>query len=387
MIQKPEIRPASPYFSSGPCSKRPGWTPEVLKQAATGRSHRSAAGKDKLKQVIDRSREVLGIPDDYVIGIVPGSDTGAMEMAMWSLLGPKGVDVLAWENFGKDWVIDVTTELPLDDIRVFEADYGLLPDFSQTEKDRDVIFTWNGTTAGVCLPNADWVAEDRTGLTICDATSAAFAMDLPWEKLDVVTYSWQKILGGEAAHGMLILSPNAVKRLETHKPAWPIPKLFRLTKKGKLNEGIFKGATINTPSLLCAEDCLDALDYVDQLGGCQAVQDQGKKSLQLIADWVAKTDWIEFLAQNDEERSWTGICLKISTPEFDLLSEEEQRAIAGQIVKSLEAEGVGYDFGAYRTAPPGLRIWAGATVRPDDIAALLPWLDWAWAQIQLKKAA
>lgn len=387
MIGKPLEQPACPNFSSGPCAKRPDWTADALKDAALGRSHRSKLGKAKLQQLIQTSRDILGIPEDYYIGIVPGSDTGAMEMALWGLLGARGVDVLAWESFGKDWATDITAQLKLKDVRVFEADYGRLPNLAEVDTDRDVVFTWNGTTSGVCVPNGDWIAEDRDGLVLCDATSAAFAMDLPWKKLDVITYSWQKILGGEAAHGMLILSPRAVERLETYQPPWPIPKLFRMTKGGKLNKGIFEGATINTPSMLCVEDCLDALAYAQKIGGCVAMREKAQKSLAVLTEWVEKTPWVDFLAEDPATRSWTSICLRIADPQILALPEDQQRAMVAQVVKLLEAEGIAYDCGAYRNAPVGFRFWAGATVDPNDVAALLPWLDWAWDQIALEKAA
>ena len=378
---KPTARPRSPLFSSGPCAKRPGWDLNSLKDAVLGRSHRSKIGKARLKEAIDRTRAVLGVPDDYRIGIVPASDTGAVEMALWSLLGERGVDVLSWESFGQGWVTDINKQLKLSDVRVFEADYGTLPDLAQVDCDRDVVFTWNGTTSGVRVPGGDWIDANRQGLTICDATSAAFAMDLPWEKLDVVTYSWQKVLGGEAAHGMLILSPRAVERLESYTPPWPLPKIFRLTKGGKLIEGIFEGATINTPSMLCVEDYIDALKWAESIGGLPALIKRSEDNLAIIAAWVARTDWVDFLANDVETRSCTSICLKVVDPQIAALPADEQAKIVKKIPSLLEAEGVALDIGAYRDAPAGLRIWGGATVEATDLEALLPWLDWAFAEI------
>ena len=379
MTQKPNTRPANPNFSSGPCAKRPGWSPDALKDALVGRSHRSGPGKAKLKEVIDRTRAILDIPADYRIGIVPASDTGAVEMALWSLLGPRGVDMLAWESFGKTWVSDVIKQLKLSDVQAIEADYGLLPDLTKTAKDRDIVFTWNGTTSGVRVPNADWIAEDRSGLTICDATSAAFAMSLPWDKLDVTTWSWQKVLGGEGAHGMIVLSPRAVERLETHTPTWPMPKIFRMTKGGELIDGIFIGETINTPSMLCVEDSLDALRWAESVGGVQGMIDRSQANLAVIQDWVEKTDWIEFLPVDPATYSNTSICLKLS----DLCPlEGEARATAPKRMASLlDKENVAKDINGYRDAPAGLRIWGGATVEASDTAALMPWLDWAYAMI------
>jgi len=377
---KPTRRPKRPHFSSGPCAKRPGWSPENLREAAVGRSHRAKLGKKKLVEVIDRSRKVLGIPDDYRLGIVPASDTGAFEMVLWSVLGARDVDVLAWESFGSGWVTDVTKQLKLDKSRTFVADYGELPDLSQVNFDHDVVFTWNGTTSGVRVPNGDWIPEDREGLAICDATSAVFAMDLPWQKLDVATWSWQKVLGGEAAHGMLALSPRTVERLESYAPPWPLPKIFRMTKGGKLIDGIFTGATINTPSLLCVEDALDSLAWAEGLGGLKATIERSEANLASIARWVERTAWVDFLAARKEIRSCTSICLQIVDPWFKALSKEDRAAAAKKIVTLLEDEGVAYDVNAYRDAPPGLRIWGGATVENEDIEALLPWLDWAFEQ-------
>jgi phosphoserine aminotransferase len=377
---KPTRRPKRPHFSSGPCAKRPGWSTDGLRDAALGRSHRAKIGKQKLAAVIDRSREVLGIPDDYKLGIVPASDTGAFEMVLWSVLGARDVDVLAWESFGSGWVTDVTKQLKLEKARTFVADYGELPDLSQANFDHDVVFTWNGTTSGVRVPDGSWIPDERDGLTICDATSAVFAMDLPWEKLDVATWSWQKVLGGEAAHGMLALSPRAVERLETYAPPWPLPKIFRMTKGGKLIAGIFTGATINTPSLLCVEDALDSLDWVEKIGGRKATVERSEANLASIAKWVNGTAWVDFLAAREEIRSCTSICLQIVDPWFQGLSEEDRAAAAKKLVARLDEEGVAYDIGAYRDAPPGLRIWGGATVENEDIEALLPWLDWSYEQ-------
>ena len=375
---KPDLRPANPRFSSGPCTKRPGWTPDGLHDAALGRSHRAKLGKGKLKQAIDKTRALLGVPDGYRIGIVPASDTGAVEMALWSLLGARGVHMLAWESFGAGWVSDVVKQLKLDDVEVLEADYGLLPDLDQVEFNRDVVFTWNGTTSGVRVPDGDFIPADRTGLTICDATSAAFAQDLPFDKLDVVTFSWQKVLGGEGGHGVLILSPRAVERLETYTPPWPLPKIFRMTKGGKLIEGIFEGATINTPSMLCVEDYLDALAWAEDIGGLPALLRRADENAGAIADFVARTAWIDFLAHRPETRSNTSVCLKIVDPRFTALAQDRQAAFAKDLVAVLEAEGVAFDIGAYRDAPAGLRIWTGATVEKSDIEALMPWLDWAF---------
>jgi phosphoserine aminotransferase len=377
---RPSVRPANPHFSSGPCAKRPGWTTDALKDASVGRSHRAKIGKAKLGEVIDRTRAILGIPADWRIGIVPASDTGAVEMALWSLLGARGVDMLAWESFGGEWVTDVTKQLKLPDVRVLNAPYGRLPDLSQVDFDRDVVFTWNGTTAGVRVPNGDWIKDDRKGLTICDATSAVFAMDMPWHKLDVVTWSWQKVLGGEGAHGMLVLSPRAVERLESYQPSWPLPKIFRLTKGGKLIEGIFVGDTINTPSMLCVEDQIDALRWSESVGGLPALIKRSEANLATVANWVEGSAWAEFLAADPAQRSCTSICLGIKAPFFTALDADAQAAFAKKLAATVEAEGVGFDLASYRDAPPGLRIWGGATVETADIEKLLPWLDWAFAQ-------
>ena len=385
--RKPSVRPANPNFGSGPCAKRPGFALEALAPAMLGRSHRSKQPKARLLEVIERSRAILGMPADWKLGIMPGSDTGAFEAALWSLLGPRGVDVLAFESFSEGWATDVVKQLKLVDARVLSGPYGRLPDLEQVDFGRDVVFTWNGTTSGVRVPNGDWIPADREGLAICDATSAAFAMALSWEKLDVVTWSWQKVLGGEAAHGMLALSPRAVARLETHKPAWPLPKVFRLTSGGKLIDGIFKGETINTPSMLCVEDALDGLRWAESIGGLPALIARSEANFAAIADWAAHMPWVEFLADDPTTRSTTSICLKIVAPWFAGLTLDAQAAAAKRLAALLEDEGVAYDIGAYRDAPPGLRIWGGATVEAADIAALLPWLDWAEAQVAAEYAA
>jgi phosphoserine aminotransferase len=386
MMTKPLQRPIRPQFSSGPCAKRPGWTPALLdnqniKTATHGRSHRSKAGKDKLLAVIEQSKRILGIPADYRLGIVPASDTGAVEMALWSLLGPSPITVLAFESFSEEWAGDIINELHLP-TKVRRADYGALPDLAGIDPADDIVFAWNGTTSGVRMPHADWIADNRTGLTICDATSAVFAMELPWQKLDVVTWSWQKVLGGEGGHGMLALSPKAAARLQSYKPAWPLPKIFRLTKGGKLIEGIFKGETINTPSMLCVDDQLDALAWAEDIGGLPGLIARSQANAQAIADWVAKSDWAGFLAQDAAARSCTSVCLKITDSWFTAHDKDGQQAIAKDIVGLLEKEGVALDIGAYRDAPPGLRIWCGATVERSDVEALLPWLDWAYAQVK-----
>ncbi len=379
---KPATKPANPRFSSGPCSKRPGWSLSALADALTGRSHRSSEGKAKLKEVIDRTRAILEVPEDYRVGIVPASDTGAVEMALWSLLGQRGVDVLAWESFGDGWVTDITKQLKLDDVRTFKAEYGAIPDLNQVDGNRDIVFTWNGTTSGVCVPGGDWIPADRQGLTICDATSGIFAQRLPWDKLDVVTYSWQKVMGGEGQHGVLILSPRAVERLENHTPPWPLPKLFRMTKGGKLNEGIFKGETINTPSMLCVEDALDGLRWAESVGGLNGMIERANTNLKVLEDWIARSDWIDFLAEEAAIRSNTSVCLKVVAPWFKALSEDEQEKAAKRIAAVLEEEGVAYDITGYREAPAGLRIWTGATVEKGDLEALIPWLDWAHAVVK-----
>ena len=383
---KPGIRPANPRFSSGPCAKRPGWSLAALEGALLGRSHRAATPKAKLAEVITLSKSILGMPADWRLGIVPASDTGAVEMALWSMLGARGVDVLVWESFSKDWATDVLKQLKLADARVLDAPYGKLPDLGAVDPARDTVFVWNGTTSGVRLTNADFISADREGLAICDATSAAFAMDLPWAKLDVVTWSWQKVLGGEAAHGMLALSPRAVARLESYSPPWPMPKIFRLSSGGKLSEGIFKGETINTPSMLCVEDALDGLRWAESIGGLKGLIARSEANLAAVADWVAAGSGYGFLAQDAATRSCTSICLTITAPWFAALSAEAQGAAAKKIASLLEKEGVALDAGAYRDAPPGLRIWGGATVETSDIKALLPWLDWALASLQAEMA-
>jgi phosphoserine aminotransferase len=377
---KPALRPSVPHFSSGPCAKRPGWAPQNLSGAVLGRSHRSKLGKAKLKRAIELTREVLEIPADYKIGIVPASDTGAVEMALWSLLGPRPVTVLAWESFGEGWVNDVVKELKLKDVTTLKAGYGALPDLAKVDPASDVIFTWNGTTSGVRVPNADWIAADRAGLTICDATSAAFAQPLAWDKLDVVTFSWQKALGGEAAHGMLILSPRAVARLESYTPPWPLPKIFRMTKGGKLVDGIFQGETINTPSMLCVEDYLDALEWAKAAGGLGGLRARADGNARVISDWVGRAKWIDFLAADPAIRSNTSVCLKVVDPAITGLPADAQAAFVKGLAASLDKEGIAFDIDAYRDAPPGLRIWCGSTIEHADVDALTHWLDWAYAR-------
>ncbi len=379
---RPDARPARPYFSSGPCVKRPGWSPAVLADACLGQSHRGKPGRAKLNRLLDATRAILGIPADYRLAIVPASDTGAMEMALWSMLGARGVDVLVWETFGEGWATDIVKQLKLADCRVLRADYGALPDLAAIDWNRDVVFTWNGTTSGVRVPDGDWIAPDRAGLAICDATSAVFAMDLPWPRLDVVTWSWQKVMGGEAQHGMLVLSPHAVSRLESYAPPWPLPKLFRMTKAGKLNGGIFEGATINTPSMLCVEDQLDALAWAESLGGRAALTARTERNFAVIDDWVQRTSWIDFLADNPAYRSATSVCLRLVDPWFVDLDEPAQRQVVSRLAALLAELDVAHDIAGHRDAPPGLRIWAGATVEHADLAALMPWLDWAYAQIK-----
>ena len=378
-LKKPAVRPAHPHFSSGPCAKRPGYSLDHLKDAVLGRSHRSQLGKARLKQLIDTTKDILGIPDDYLVGIMPASDTGAFEAALWSLLGARGVDVLAFESFGAGWVTDVTKQLKLDDVRVLDADYGHLPDLAAVDFARDVVFTWNGTTSGVKVPNGDWIAADRQGLTIVDATSAVFAQEIAWDKVDVLTYSWQKVMGGEGQHGMLVLSPRAVERLESYTPPWPLPKIFRLTKGGKLIGGIFEGATINTPSMLAVEDHLDALSWAKDLGGLSALMARANANAKVLNDWMDRTDWVANLAANSEIASNTSVCLKIVDDAVSSLDDAGQAAFAKRLVKVLDEEGVALDIGSYRDAPAGLRIWAGATVEAADLEALTPWLDWAFA--------
>ena len=384
---KPNSRPANPSFSSGPCAKRPGWSVSALSGGLFGRSHRSKPGKAKLKEVVDRSRRLLGVPQGYRLGIVPASDTGAVEMAMWSLLGARGVDLLAWEVFGEGWATDVEKQLKLADLRVMRAPYGAIPDLAKVDTDRDVVFPWNGTTSGARIPNGDWVKSDRKGLTICDATSAVFAMDLPWPKLDVVTWSWQKVLGGEAAHGMLALSPRAIERLETYKPAWPLPKIFRLTSKGKFAENIFQEETINTPSMLAVEDAIDGLKWAESVGGLAALKARSEANLAAIGRWVTKSKWIAFLVDDSKIRSCTSVCLKVVDDWFLRLAPDAQRAQVKRIEALLDAEGIAHDIAGHRDAPPGLRIWCGATVETRDVEALLPWLDWAFAEVRQAAAA
>ena len=379
--EKPRAKPARAEFSSGPCPKHPEWSVStVASKAFLGRSHRASAPKAQLKAAVDRTAEMLGVPDGYKVGIVPASDTGAVEMAMWSMLGACPVDVLVWESFGAGWATGIQKQLKLDDVNVLKADYGQLPDLGAVRKDADVVFTWNGTTSGVRIPNADWIKPNPDRVVICDATSAVFAQDIEWEKLDVVTYSWQKVLGGEAAHGMLILSPNAVARLESYKPDRPLPKLFRMTKGGKLNEALFEGNTINTPSMLCTEDYLQALDWAEECGGYQGLKARSDRSLQILTDWVAKTDWVEFLCADDDVRSNTGVTLSLVHPTFVKMDEPTQRDFIKRMMKRLETEDACFDANGYAKAPPGLRIWCGATVEPDDVAKLTPWLDWTFAE-------
>ena len=379
---KPTVRPHNPCFSSGPCAKRPGWSVLALERALVGRSHRSKDGRARIQEVLDRSRALLEVPDGYRIGIVPASDTGAVEMALWSLLGPRGVDVLAWESFGQGWVTDITKQLKLPDVRILAADYGQICDLSLVDWDRDVVFTWNGTTSGVRVPNADWITEPRQGLAVCDATSAVFAMNVPVTRLDVVTYSWQKVLGGEGQHGVLILSPRAVERLESYQPPWPLPKIFRMTKGGKLSEGIFQADTINTPSMLCVEDALDGLRWAEEIGGLPELVRRSEANLAAVAEWVAHTPWVEFLAEDPATRSCTSICLKIVDPWFAALPDDARAKASKRIASLLEAERVAFDIAPYREAPPGLRIWGGATVEREDLEALFPWLEWAYLEVK-----
>ncbi|MDF3024670.1 MAG: serC [Alphaproteobacteria bacterium] len=386
-MQKPTTKPACPNFSSGPCAKRPGWTPDVLKGAPTGRSHRASIGVKKLAEVIEKSKAILGMPADYRLAIVPGSDTGAIEMAMWSLLGARGVDVLGWEVFGKMWIIDVTKQLKLSDVRTFDAAFGSIPDLSQVDTDRDVVFTWNGTTSGVKVPNGDWIKSDRKGLTICDSTSAVFAMDIPWDKLDVVTWSWQKVLGGEAAHGMLALSPRAVERLNSYAPPWPMPKVFRLTKGGKLVEEPFEGKTINTPSMLAVEDCLDALKWAEGIGGLKGLMARTNANLKAVEDWVAKTEWAEFLPERADIRSNTSICFKVVDSWLTGKDEEAQRKVIKSVETMLDKEGVAYEIANHRDAPPSFRIWGGATVETSDVKSLLEWVSWAYDSVKAQEQA
>lgn len=379
---KPTVKPANPRFSCGPCSKYPGWDFTHLHNAALGRSHRAATAKNKLKEVIDRSRKLLGVPDDFLVAIVPASDTGAVEMAMWSMLGARGLTVLAWENFSNDWAIDAAEQLKLPNTRIMNADYGQLPDLASVDFSTDVVFAWNGTTSGARVPNGDWIPATRQGITICDATSAAFSMELPWDKLDVTTYSWQKVLGGEAQHGMLILSPRAVERLESYTPSWPLPKLFRMTSKGKINKSLFEGETINTVSMLAVEDVLASMAWAESIGGRPALIERTNKNAAILWQWIEQSDWADFLTKDKAIRSTTSVCISIKDPWFTSQSKDAQAEISKKIVSLLDKEGAGYDVASYRTAPAGLRIWCGATVESSDIAALLPWLDWAYATVK-----
>lgn len=382
---KPTLKPGNACFSSGPCAKRPGWNLESLANAAVGRSHRAKIGKEKLKETIDRTRSILGIPADYRIGIVPASDTGAVEMALWSLLGPRAVDVFHWESFGSGWATEIIKQLKIKDVNSYKAEYGQLPDLSKANPENDIVFTWNGTTSGVKVSNGDWISDARSGLTICDATSAVFAMEMPWKKLDVTTWSWQKVMGGEGAHGMIVLSPSAVQRLQTYVPSWPMPKIFTLTKGGKIIEGIFEGETINTPSMLAVEDALDGLRWAESIGGLPALIKRSDANLQAVKDWVKATPWVDFLAEVPESISNTSICLKIVDPSYVALTKDEQEAKAKEIVSLMGKEKVAYDIGSYRDAPTGLRIWGGATVETADMKAILPWLDWAFNEVCGKK--
>lgn len=382
MIEKPVIKPDCPNFSSGPCAKRPNWKAENLFTADLGRSHRSVLGHERLKRAIDLMRDVLQVPDDYRIGILPASDTGAIECALWSMIGARGVDMFGWETFGKSWINDVKNQLKIKDLRTFEAPYGQLPDLSAADFDRDVVFAWNGTTSGVRVPDGDWIKADRKGLTICDATSAVFAMEMPWDKLDVTTFSWQKALGGEGAHGVMIISPRAVERLESYEPAWPMPKIFRLTNKGKLIDGIWVGDTINTPSMLCVEDIIDALEWAQSIGGKDELIKRSMRSLGVLEAFAAKSDWLDFLAADKSIRSNTSVCFIIKDPWFTAKSDEDRRATAKKIVKLLGDEGAAFDCGSYRDAPAGLRIWCGSTVETSDVEKLCPWLDWAYKTVK-----
>ena len=381
-IFKPSVKPSNPYFSSGPCSKRPGWNIDNLKNSSIGRSHRSPECKNKLNDVIIKSKKILNIPDSYVLGIMPASDTGALEAALWSLLGFTGVDVLAWENFGNDWVIDIIEQLKIKNVNKHSANYGKIPNLKNINFANDVVFTWNGTTSGVCVPNANWIPNDRKGLTICDATSAVFAMNIEFDKLDVITWSWQKVLGGEAAHGMLALSPRAIKRLEEYSPKWPIPKIFRISNKNKVIKGIFEGSTINTPSMICVEDALDSLNWVESIGGNNELIKLSSKNLQIVNQWILKSEWIEFLNSDENTRSCTSITLKIKDSWFNDFEEDKQRSIIKKLVKLLEEEKVAFDINGYNKAPPSLRLWGGATVENENMENLLPWIDWAYNTVK-----
>ncbi|HQX26780.1 MAG TPA: phosphoserine transaminase [Alphaproteobacteria bacterium] len=385
-MEKPAKTPKNPCFSSGPCAKRPGWNIEAIERACLGRSHRAGISKTQLKDVIETHRAILGIPADYKIGIVAASDTGAVEMALWSLLGPKPVDVFAWESFSRDWLVDVTKELKIKDAIAYDAKFGELPDLSKARKNADIVFAWNGTTSGVRVPDGDWIADDREGLTICDATSAVFAYDMPWKKLDVTTWSWQKVLGGEAAHGMIVLSPRAVQRLESYTPPWPMPKTFRMLKKGKLNDGIFTGETINTPSMLAVADVLDSLKWVQSIGGLSATMKRCEENSNVVNQWIEKSAFVDFLAKDAKTRSRTSVCMKFNEPWFTALDEESQQAFVKDVTKALEGEKAAYDAGSYRDAPAGLRIWCGSTVEADDIRAMLPWVEWAYESAKAQRA-
>jgi phosphoserine aminotransferase len=385
-MEKPVKKPKNPCFSSGPCAKRPGWNIEAIERACLGRSHRAGVSKTQLKDVIETHRAILGIPADYKIGIVAASDTGAVEMALWSLLGPRPVDVFAWESFSRDWLVDVTKELKIKDAQAYDAKFGELPDLSKARKNADIVFAWNGTTSGVRVPDANWIADDREGITICDATSAVFAYDMPWSKLDVTTWSWQKVLGGEAAHGMIVLSPRAVQRLESYTPPWPMPKTFRMLKKGKLNDGIFTGETINTPSMLAVADCLDSLKWVQSIGGLKATMKRCEENSSIVNQWIEKSSFVDFLAQDPKTRSRTSVCMKFNEPWFTALDEESQQAFVKDVTKALESEKAGYDAGSYRDAPAGLRIWCGSTVEADDVRAVLPWVEWAYETAKAQRA-
>ncbi len=381
-IIKPSVKPSNPYFSSGPCSKRPGWNINNLRNSSIGRSHRSSECKKKLNDVIIKSKKILNIPDSYVLGIMPASDTGALESALWSLLGFTGVDVLAWENFGNDWVIDIIEQLKIKNVNKYTANYGKIPNLKDINFDNDVVFTWNGTTSGVCVPNADWIPINRKGLTICDATSAVFAMNVEFDKLDVITWSWQKVLGGEASHGMLALSPRAIKRLEEYSPSWPIPKIFRISKKNKIIDGIFEGSTINTPSMICVEDALDSLNWVESIGGNNELIKLSSKNLDIVNQWIVKSEWIDFLNSDENTRSCTSITLKIKDSWFNNFDEEKQRSVIKKLVKLLEEEKVAFDINGYNKAPPSLRLWGGATVENENMEKLLPWIDWAYNTVK-----
>lgn len=385
-MEKPVKKPKNPCFSSGPCAKRPGWNIEALERACMGRSHRAGVSKAQLKDVIETHRAILGIPADYKIGIVAASDTGAVEMALWSMLGPRPVDVFAWESFSRDWLVDVTKELKIKDAQAYDAKFGELPDLSKARKNADIVFAWNGTTSGVRVPDANWIADDREGITICDATSAVFAYDMPWSKLDVTTWSWQKVLGGEAAHGMIVLSPRAVQRLESYTPPWPMPKTFRMLKKGKLNDGIFTGETINTPSMLAVADVLDSLKWVQSLGGLKATMKRCEENSSVVNAWIEKSSFVDFLPQDPKTRSRTSVCMKFSEPWFTALDEESQQAFVKDVTKALESEKAAYDAGSYRDAPAGLRIWCGSTVEADDVRAVLPWVEWAYETAKAQRA-